>query len=70
MCPFGTYRNGLNLECDPCPAGTWSGGAQGLKSLDECSPCPAGKVCETDGISSLSAMRNCSAGFMCPEGTA
>ncbi|CAG9328147.1 unnamed protein product [Blepharisma stoltei] len=68
-CPLGKYRSGVTPNCQDCPQGRWSGGNIGLKSYLNCKLCPAKYVCGITGISYMSEMSLCPAGFICPEGT-
>ena len=53
ICGVGTYRDATvskdNLNCKPCPQGTWSNKV-GLKSETECMPCSARYVCPVEGM--------------------
>ena len=69
LCPLGTYRSGLSINCEPCPVGTWANDKQGLQSKSECTPCPAGYYCDKTGTDTMDSMKVCTSGFYCEAGT-
>ncbi|KAI8510820.1 hypothetical protein Bbelb_117360 [Branchiostoma belcheri] len=73
ICPAGTYSNAEGTDCDPCPAGQYSGSA----GSTSCTICPAGRfsaraestsctVCPADTFSSSAGSTSCQE---CPAGT-
>ena len=93
ICPAGHYRSNSdpsytvftdNIECHPCPEGTWSY-KKGLVNSDSCMTCPERYVCAQQGMTMFATREqtNCvpnadgvvichqfSQGSDCPEGYA
>lgn len=69
LCPPGFYRSQSQIQCTPCPKGTYLPYNPPTPSTDpkDCRPCEAGYICPYQNISDYSQFP-CDSGYICEAG--